>query len=338
MYDILIVGAGLTAATLCASLKHKYKICVVDVRDHIAGNCFDYKFSSTFVHRYGPHFFHSADKSVVDFISQYTEWNEYQHSVYAEINYRNKLYKVPFPYSKETEAIIGNLNTDEVIDTFFRAYSTKMWNSQWEQLPDMIKNRVSKNTLEKSIYFENQFCGLPKHGYTRMIENMIDGVDVLLGLGEDEWREIPSKVVFYGGRIDRILLPNGLRLGDYGKCWLNFRNLDIKITTDHLWSVPSSVLNYCHLGKAETRITNYAKMYNTTTDVFTIETPKEASITDISPFYPIPYPENYKKYNGLKKLLENIMPNVTLVSRLGSYKYIDMDQCVSQAMILSKKY
>ena len=110
MYDFLLVGCGLSACTVAAKLKHKYKICIVDMRTHIGGNCYDYKADTegTYVQMYGPHYFHTSNQNVVDFLSDYTEWREYTHKVTNEIQLKKQLKRVPFPYSKETVDALGH--------------------------------------------------------------------------------------------------------------------------------------------------------------------------------------------------------------------------------------
>jgi UDP-galactopyranose mutase len=146
MYDLLIVGAGLTAATLAARLKHRKRIVVIDCRLHLGGNCFDFKSEGSFVHRYGPHIFHSPDPRITTFLAQFTQWIPYTHSVTAEVKFGDKLQYVPFPFCRQTaDALSRNLDSEEIIDVFFRGYSEKMWGVPWESLPKSIRRRVTSS-------------------------------------------------------------------------------------------------------------------------------------------------------------------------------------------------
>ncbi|MBV9122741.1 MAG: NAD(P)-binding protein, partial [Planctomycetes bacterium] len=181
MYDLLLVGAGISAATLCACLKDRLKICVVEVRPHLGGNCHDYQAAGSFIHRYGPHVFHSRSPAVVEFLSRYTEWVPYRHRVEAEVEEGGGFRLVPFPYCRATARVLGrSLSEAEVLEKFFHGYSRKMWGLDWERLPDVVRGRVPKETRESPDYFPGQFVALPRHGYTRLLENMVDGVEILL--------------------------------------------------------------------------------------------------------------------------------------------------------------
>lgn len=337
MYDILIVGAGITAAALAASLKHKYKICIIDVRKHIGGNCYDYKANGAYIHQYGPHFFHTDNKEVIEFVSKYTQWTPYQHSVCAEIKLNGEYKTVPFPYSKQTSSIIGNLTEEQIIDTFFKGYSKKMWGVDWDQLPNTIKGRVPKDTKDTSVYFPGQFSAIPTHGYSNMIENMIDGCDLILGASEDEWQAIPATHIVYCGRIDRIKLNNGLRIGSITGKWLDFRDLEIKIEVEK-WKTPASVLNYCHNDIKCTRKTSYGHIYGSNCEIITKETPIDGPPCSITPFYPVPTSENYEKHKILKDIVIHNFPNIILAGRIATHKYMDMDQCFGQALSISKNF
>lgn len=339
MYDILIVGAGLSAATICANLKHKYKICVVENRKHIGGNCYDYKTNNTFVHLYGPHIFHTKNKNIFNFLSKFTEWNNFNLKISAEIEFNNTLIKVPFPYSKETENILKvNLNEEEIISLFFKDYSKKMWGMEYDELPISIKKRVPKNTDLKSEYFTNEIQCMPKHGYTRMLENMFDGVDILLNQEEYSWTNIKSKHIIYTGRIDRILSQKCITLAEIYKKILHFRSLKIEHNIEE-WNADSHVLNCCHLKNNFTRKTNYGLLHgDSKLNMVSTEYPYQANFDEISPYYPIPSIENLNNYNELLKIIKMKYNNMHFCGRLASYKYLNMDQIVGQALELSTNF
>jgi UDP-galactopyranose mutase len=330
MYDIVIVGAGLTAATICAKLKNKYKILVVDGRNHIGGNCYDYKSNGTMIHRFGPHIMHSPDAGVIDFLSSYTAWTEnYIHKVTAELEDGTR---VPFPYSKETVAKIGKeLSHQEVIDIFFKPYSQKMWDVDWDKLPDIIKNRIPKIN-EKSDYFANQFTGFPRDGYTVMMNKMFEGVEIVLGVSPTYWLNFKDvKKIIYCGRPDLIPNKNGFKMGSINGDWLTYRNLDFTFKLEE-WDADTSVVNFCHMKTPYTRKTSFKCVFGGKSNIVTYETPKMAGVTDLTPFYFYPSCENTSKHIKIKRLIKEQYPNLILAGRLGTSSYIDMWQCVKMGI------
>lgn len=327
MYDIVIVGAGLFAATVCAILKDKYKILVIESRSHIGGNCYDYMSNGTLIHKYGPHIFHSPSNEIVNFLSNFTEWIDFSYTVTAEILFKDNLVNVPFPYSKETEEVIGQISNQEIIDLFFKGYSEKMWGIPFEELPQVIKNRVPKDTKLKSEYFPGQFQGLPKYGYTKMMEKMFDGVDIILGAESDLWKYYyeKAKFVFYCGRPDHIITDIGL----------DFRSLDISFSTSKI-DFNTSSKNICHKLSNITRIASYKNITGGKSNIISIERPIKASYYDLTPYYPLQNDSNIMLYEDIRKSIFIRYPKIILSGRLGTYKYLDMYQVVGQAMAFCK--
>lgn len=331
-YDFVIAGAGISAAAFAASLKHLYRICIVDTRSHIGGNCYDYKADSkgTRVHMYGPHYFHTSNMDIVNFLSNFTEWREYEHSVSGEIEWEGQIKRVPFPYSLETAKVIGReLTEEEVIEKFFKGYSEKMWGVSWDQLSSLIKNRVPKNTNEKSVYFPNQFSALPTKGYTHMIENMIDGCDVLLSANEETWKEIPAKHYVYCGRPDYLV-------GMYTNP-LDWRNIEFEHKIED-WDSEKQVVNFCHKHTSYTRKTSQGLINGTDSKIVTYETPTGTRGIDYAPFYPVLDRKNQEKITIIKDKIQREYPKLTLLGRLGVYKYLDMHQAVGLALKEAEKF
>lgn len=333
MYDFLIVGSGISACTFSAVLKHKYKIGMIDIRNHIGGNCFDYKQDGVIIQKYGPHFFHTKNKEVVEFLSRFTEWVKYEHSVTAEIDYNGQLLRVPFPYSKETEKILGRTFSDsEIVDLFFKKYSKKMWNVEWDFLPEYIKNRVQRDPQERSIYFPEQFVAVPELGYSKMLENMIDGVDIKLNCEPIEWRSIKSYNIIYCGRLDKV----------FENCpELSWRNLKFDLKFEN-WDSHASVVNFCHSKSSFTRKTNFNKVPNNIErkgeNYVMYETPVDL-VNDIhNPSYPFRTKENTEYYDEIKNKISLMYPNMTLLGRTATYRYLDMDAAVALALNQAKKY
>jgi UDP-galactopyranose mutase len=333
MYDLLLVGAGLTSATICSILKHTHKILVIDVRHHIAGNCYDYESGGSLLHKFGPHLFHSSNQDVINLLSNYTDWIPYSHKVTAELQDGSR---VPFPYSQETAKVLKKeLSEQEVIDTFFKPYSTKMWGVEWDKLSPIIKNRVPKNTNKTSDYFVGQFTGIPKYGYTEMIKKMFSGVDIILGADQDEWQSIDAKKIIYCGRPDLIKLKNGLRAGNMYGDWLTYRNLEFTFKSE-AWDADTPVVNFCHNKVPFTRKTFLPVVLGGQSRIVTYETPKPGYVTDISPFYFYPTEENTNKSLKIQQLVKTNFPNLVFAGRLGLSSYIDMHEAVNTGINMSK--
>lgn len=330
-YDLLIVGAGLTAATICAKLKHKYKICVVDIRDHIGGNCYDSPYdNNTYIHNYGPHIFHSKHLSIINFLSQYTNWKPIKYSVLAEIIINNKKIRVPFPYSQETEKKLGyKLSLEEIKTLFFKTYSQKMWQTDFKDLPIKIQNRIPKKN-KKSNYFLGEFQAVPQYGYTKMIQNMFSGVEIILNVHHDYWKTISTKNIVYCGRIDKIITKN--------KTSLDYMDINI-IWTANNEKHTSSAINFCHNQTSYTRQTNYGYInQNLNCKIISQELPYKADLNTISPAYPFISKNNIKKYNALKKQIKNKYPKIYFLGRLGKFKYLNMDTAVKGSLSFCENF
>lgn len=335
-YDVLLVGAGLTNATICALLKDRVKICVIETRPYIGGNCYDSRSANSFIHAHGPHIFHSKCDRVVQFLSHYTWWNPYHYSVEAQIETGEV---VPFPYSKQTEDVLGRkLSEEEVINLFFRGYSEKMWRMPWEDLPNSIKGRVPKDTKESTSYFPGEFQAMPARGYTNMIENMFDGVEVILNAGPDEWQDIRARKIFYSGRADLIKMPCDTEsIGSRFSSFPEYRTLDIQTKVENI-DAKFPVRNYCSKDVPYIRRVIHRLLTGGDSRIVTYETPRTAVETDLCPYYPVPTDSNIQRAWMNKQWVAKFHPLVTLCGRLGTYKYLDMYQAVGQGMALVKEW
>lgn len=328
-YDLLLVGAGITSATCAAIAKRNgWRVCVVETRGHLGGNCYDWQSQGTYIHQYGPHIFHSHSTDIVKFLSEYTSWIPYEHSVVAEVEHDGRLEIVPFPYCRQTERVLGRpLSEQEVIDYFFRGYSEKMWGMTWESLPTTIKARVPKDTQDRPVYFPGQFVALPEKGFSFMLENMFDGIDVRLSAGPSDWRSIAAHRTIYTGRIDHLLGESPASLG--------FRSLDIEFVEEGHGH--SAVTNYCSRRRTYTRKTCYQELTGGQSELVSYESPRDGTIDELAPFYPVPTAENLQYYAELKKQVCEKDPGLILAGRLATYKYLDMDQAVGQAIAICQK-
>jgi len=334
--EIIVVGAGISAAAACAELKQQFKITVFEQRPHIGGNCYDYSTRGTFVHAYGCHIYHNPNQELHEWLSKYTEWVPYQHRVTAEIS---PGVQVPFPYSKATEAALGGtLSDEEIISTFFRGYSEKMWGKRWEELPASIRNRVPKRQ-EISDFFPDQITALPKKGYTHLIENMFDGCDMVLGAHPMEWTAYAKAATFilYCGRLDLLRTPGGLPIGGelvdpqaHLPAWLHHITLDFMRSSGPPVS-PTGVLNYCHTKNQAIRRVQHAQITGGYSDVYHMEIPQHSDFKgEIAPTYPAPRtPDTARVLTHLKTRARQLYPNLHPLGRLASHQYLDIFQAVA---------
>lgn len=345
MFDLLIVGAGITAATLVARLKSRYRIAVVDTRQHLGGNCADYATQGTLVHQYGPHLFHTPNREIVEFLGRYTNWVPYTHSVTAEIEHEGELRRCSFPYSRQAAQELGvELTPEQVVDRFFKGYSRKMWGREWEQLPASITSRVPKDTQDRPLYFPGQFVALPEAGYTEMLRRMFEGVELILGAHEHAWTEIAATRVVYCGRPDRIPVPQdparrmyGNLARDKGAHWLEYVSLNLEWRVGG-WGVETPVLNFCHRKTPYTRFTRYSALTGGSSSIIGLETPVQmVPVTNTAPYYPVPTQENQDLYRALSTRVLRDYPNMVLAGRLGKNQYLDMHQAVGAALALSEQ-
>lgn len=344
MREVIIVGAGITAAAAAAVLKQSFKVIVFDVRDHIGGNCYDYLSRGTYVQRYGAHIYHNPNPELHQWLSQFTDWHPYKHSVTAEILVDDKPMRVPFPYSLETEKLLGPLKDEEIIELFFKGYSQKMWGMPWEQLPASIRNRVPKRQ-ETSDFFPGQLTALPRHGYTTMIDRMFAGCEMVLGCSPHTWMHHVSGAhkILYCGRLDLLQGDRGSLLGgefvDRSRllaAWLPHRTLEFT------WGLgvphnPTGVTNYCHMDTKVIRRVQHAYITGGASEIYHVETPRASQPLDISPFYPAPATKDTPLVlEYLKARVKALYPNLIPMGRLAQHLYLDMHAAIGKGKAVAE--
>ncbi|MFI5242477.1 MAG: UDP-galactopyranose mutase [Gemmatimonadales bacterium] len=354
MFDYCIVGAGFAGSVLAERLARGAgkRVLVVERRPHIGGNAYDhYDESGLLVHRYGPHIFHTNSRDVFQYLSRFTEWRPYEHSVKASVDGQ----RVPVPINLDTlnalyarnmstheaeaflnavaepleryrtseEVVVGRVGR-ELYEKFFRNYTRKQWGLDPSQLDASVTARVPVRTNRDARYFTDTYQAMPKHGYTRMFERMLSHprIHVLL---QTDYRDIegiiPYGTMIYTGPVDEYFE------NCYGK--LPYRSLEFKHEThDREWFQEAPVVNFPneHL---YTRVTEFkyltGQRHAKTSVVY------EYPTSEGDPYYPIPTPENgelYRKY----KALADAESRTHFVGRLATYKYYNMDQVVAQAL------
>jgi UDP-galactopyranose mutase len=359
MFDYLIVGAGFAGSVLAERLatQANKKVLIIDKRDHIAGNAYDYyNNDGILIHKYGPHIFHTNSKEVFEYLSQFTPWRPYEHKVLASVDGQlvpipinvdtiNKLYNLNLSSAdvenffaeraekvdrvKTSEDVVVSKVGRELYEKFFRGYTRKMWDLDPSELDASVTARVPTRTNRDDRYFTDTYQAMPLYGYTHMFSNMLSHKNIKVMLNTD-YKEIidfiPFKNLIFTGPVDEYFNYC------YGK--LPYRSLEFKFETiDKEVFQPTGTVNYPN-EQLYTRITDFkyltGQVHQKTAVVY--EFPKAEG----DPYYPVPRPENaelYKKYQQLA----STMKNTYFVGRLATYKYYNMDQVVAQALTTFKK-
>jgi UDP-galactopyranose mutase len=354
LFDYLIVGAGFAGSVLAERLasQEDKKVLVVDVRNHIGGNAYDfYNADGILIHKYGPHIFHTNSARVFDYLSQFTDWRPYQHRVKASVDGKllpipinldtvNALYGLsltsfeledffksvaePREVTRTSEDVVVGIVGRELYEKFFRGYTRKQWGLDPSELDAGVTARVPTRTNRDDRYFTDTYQAMPLHGYTRMFERMLDHPNIKLMLNTD-YREIngfiPYRELIYSGPIDEYF--------DFRYGTLPYRSLEFRFETHDMPEYqPVPVVNYPN-DYAYTRITEFKYLtgqeHAKTTIVY------EHPTAEGDPYYPVPRPENAQLYKRYKTLADST-PHTHFVGRLATYKYYNMDQVVAQAL------
>jgi UDP-galactopyranose mutase len=354
MFDYLIVGAGFAGSVLAERLAtgSGKKVLICDKRPHIGGNAYDYyNDEGILIHKYGPHIFHTNSAEVFEYLSNFTEWREYQHRVLASVDGMlvpipinldtiNKLYGLNLNSLevqdfldkirekrepvRTSEDVVVNAVGKELYEKFFRNYTRKQWDLDPSELDASVTARVPTRTNRDDRYFTDTFQAMPKAGYTKMFEKMLDHPNIKIMLNCD-YQEIVKEFRFnemiYTGPVDAFF--------DYCYGKLPYRSLEFRHETHDTETFQEApVVNYPN-DHAFTRITEFkyltGQQHKKTGIVY--EYPKAEG----DPYYPIPRRENAEIYRKYKSLAD-LQTNVRFVGRLATYKYYNMDQIVAQAL------
>ena len=355
MFDYLIVGAGYAGSVLAERLARGSgkQVLLVDRRPHIGGKAYDhYNNDGILVHKYGPHIFHTNSKDVFDYLSRFTPWRQYQHKVLASVDGQlvpipinldtiNRLYGLklssfemeqflasraePRAEVRTSEDVVVSKVGRELYEKFFRGYTRKQWGLDPSELDAQVTARVPTRTNRDDRYFTDVYQSMPKHGFTRMFENMLDHPNIRILLNTD-YRDVrdalPYRELIYTGPVDEYFNM------EFGK--LPYRCLEFKHETlNQPQYQPVAVVNYPN-DYEFTRVTEFKHLTGQ-------EHPKTSIVYEYpraegDPYYPIPRRENaeiYKQYQALAN-----ETGVHFVGRLATYKYYNMDQVVAQALTL----
>lgn len=363
MYDYLIVGSGLYGS-ICAYELNKlgYKVLVLEKREHIGGNIYTKNEYGINVHVYGAHIFHTSDKEVWDYINQFAEFNNYINSPVAR--YKNELYNLPFnmntftklwpdvftpveaqarileerkdsyvaePQNLEEQAI--NLVGKTIYEKLVKGYTAKQWGKECNKLPAFIIKRLPVRFTFDNNYFNDRYQGIPIGGYTKIIEKMLDSIEVKLNtdyLADKKYYDNMAKHIIYTGPIDAY----------YNFMFGSLEYRTVRFETEVL-DMPNyqgnAVVNYTEYEVPYTRIIEHKHFEFDSTSPKTIIS-KEYSKTwekGDEPYYPVNDEKNTNLYNKYKEMALK-ETKVSFGGRLGEYKYYDMDKVIKSALAYLK--
>ena len=369
-YDYLIVGAGLFGAVFAREMKQRGRqVCVIDRRDHIAGNIYTESVRDIQVHRYGAHIFHTSNKKVWDYVNQFTEFNHYINSPVAR--YEEELYNLPFnmntfnkmwgvitpaqakeriaeqiealhitsPSNLEEQAL--SLVGTDVYEKLVKGYTEKQWGRDCRELPAFIIKRLPLRFTYDNNYFNDRYQGIPVGGYTAMVGKMLEGIEVKTGVCYKEFAsEMESDMGVYvtdreGNSYDRVVYTGMLdEYFDFSLGHLEYRSL--RFETEEIPGCDNyqgnAVVNYTQREIPYTRIIEHKHFeFGAQPDtVITREYPSEWHEGD-EPYYPV----NNERNDALLKKYQDLAKtkkHIIFGGRLGQYKYYDMDKVIEAAL------
>lgn len=369
-YQYLVVGAGLYGAVFAHEMEKRGKDClVIEKRDHIAGNIYTKEVNGIQVHEYGAHIFHTSDKEVWNYVNQFAEFNHYINCPVAR--YKDELYNLPF--NMNTFAKMWNIKTPkearehidaqmadlhitepknleeqalslvgrDIYEKLVKGYTEKQWGRDCKELPSFIIKRLPVRFVFDNNYFNDPYQGIPKGGYTQIVEKLLEGIPVKLGTdyetfcqrstdggfismdGEDTFEK-----VLYTGMIDQF----------YEYCYGELAYRSLRFETEYLEDEDNyqgnAVVNYTEREVPYTRIIEHKHFEFGTQKgtVITREYPKEWSRGD-EPYYPVNDQHNSELYEKYAQRATQ-EKNVLFGGRLGQYKYYDMDKVVRAALTM----
>jgi UDP-galactopyranose mutase len=360
----LIIGAGITGITLAERLASKgRRVLIIEKREKIGGNCCDYfDYQKNYIQKYGPHIFHTNYEVVWNYLSEFTQWHDYEHEVLGRVC--NKLVPIPFNFNsidllfeekeaKEIKEIIAleygknkkipildlkkNKNSkikelaDFVYENVFLYYTIKQWDLKPEEIDPSVTARVPIFSGYDNRYFYDKYQGIPQEGFSKMFEKMLKNKNIELKLSTD-YRDIVNDInydkLFYTGPLDLFFDHR------FGK--IKYRKIDLKITKKQITSFQkASVVNYPTKEDKFTRITEFNKFLNIKNKTTNIG--KEFPSWEKGfQAYPFQTKENQKVID--RYLLETKKYNrIFFLGRLAECKYYNMDEAIKNALELIKK-
>lgn len=361
-YDYLVVGAGLFGAVFARQATDAgKKVLIIDKRNHVAGNIYTECVEGINVHKYGAHIFHTNDKKVWDYVNRFVDFNRFTNSPVA--NYKGELYSMPFnmytfnkmwgvvtpeeaiskinvqrkeisrtPKNLEEQAI--SLVGRDIYEKLIKGYTEKQWGRDCKELPAFIIKRLPVRTTFDNNYFNALYQGIPIGGYTKMVERILDGIDVRLNVdylkNREKYSALASKVI-YTGPIDAFY---NYEFGTLAYRSVRFENVLLDIPNFQ----GNAVVNYTDIETPWTRIIEH-KWFEFGKDEAGKEIPKTVISREYSsewnkgdePYYPVNDDVNNVLYLRYRRLADQ-EKNIIFGGRLGEYKYYDMDMVIESAL------
>ena len=356
-----MVLTGATIAERIANILNK-QVVIIDKRDHIGGNCYDYIDNETgiLVCKYGAHIYRSNNVLIWEYINKFSNWIRWEHKVLSFVD--NKFVSVPVNITTINELCDEMIQTSEdlnqwlannqikydvienseqmcksrvgniLYEKLFKNYTYKQWNKYPEELDASVLKNIPIRKSFDTRYFDHKYQALPEKGYTEFIKNMLTNtnIDIKLNMTYDKFKNINDISKFEGiiftGPIDDYFKDRGLEK-------LEYRSLifDIQRYKNMNYYQPNSVINYPELNVPFTRIVEYKHFLNQQSCDTIIVSETSSDIGD--PYYPVPNKRNLDLYNNYKLLAEKEETNnIYFVGRLANYKYFNMDQAIENAL------
>ncbi|MGD8782225.1 MAG: UDP-galactopyranose mutase [Ignavibacteria bacterium] len=365
MYDYLIVGVGFSGAVLAERLASQAdkKICIIDKRDHICGNAFDYyNENGILVHKYGPHWFHTNSSEVFNYLSHFTEWIFHDHIIKSKVN--GVLY--PFPINmntinsffgvklktedevkhfieskkekiknpKNAEEMVLSLLGKELYENFYFNYTIKQWNMHPKELAASVTARIPVRYNSKESYFNDTYQAMPKHGYSKLFEKLLNHKNITIILNKD-FVDIENEIKFnkliYTGPIDEFFNNS------FGE--LPYRSLEFEHETlNREYFQECQQINYPN-DENYTRIVEWKHATGLKSNPACRQDRKTSIMKEypvaykkgMERFYPIPLAENNELLMKYEKEVKKLN-NVVFCGRLAEYKYYNMDQVIARSL------
>lgn len=366
MEKICIVGAGFSGAVIARELAEKgNQIVVFESRPHIAGNCYSYRDEETniMIHKYGPHIFHTDNEEVWNYVNRFTSFKPYVNRVKAQVN--GKVYSLPINlhtinqfFSKTFSPSEAKRHVEEIADhsitaplsfedqalkflgkelyeAFFKGYTIKQWGLSPQKLPASILKRLPVRFNYDDNYFNHQYQGMPENGYTELVSSILNHHNIEVRLNtkfskdDDQFKHFNH--IFYSGPIDAFYNYS------FGK--LAYRTLDFVEERHEGDYQGCAVMNYCDASVPFTRISEHKHFapWESHNKTIIFKEYSRACEPGDTPYYPIRLLDDQEVLNRYLKLA-NDEQKVTFIGRLGTYRYLDMDVTIAEALKTAGEY
>lgn len=364
MKSIGIIGAGLTGSVIARQFAEEgFKVILYEKESYVGGQCRDIKEKDNYMSFYGPHIFYTSDKEVWSYVNKFTEFTTYKHEVNTyyqekELPWPINLNTMRYFFGQKDDSELKNIINFEIenekkmgckmgesfennalllcgrtlYEALIKPYTQKMWNTEPKNLSSELCSRIPIKFAEDNYFSSDKYQGMPINGFSKLIENIVDHKNISLRLGcQIGYNNVDSL------RFKHTMLVSTANIGDYfADELLPYNGLMFVIGENTFDKYETSVVNFPELNYRAIRRTDYSKFYGLSKPVTIYEFPKSENIVQVLPLYPIPIKEYEKRAQKLIKKLKS--SGIYSLGRLGTYKYLNMDQAIKQALNFSKKF